>query len=505
MQGSPGNNAARTDPASGLAERVTALTRQLGRPVRVLQLGNVANYAYVNALLLRQAGIEADVLDPDFYHIMATPEWHGADFEAGFADQFLPRWSGVRPAGFERPPWFVQGPLVPALAALEARAAARPLPVRALAALDLDLSVRRVTGDYAGAASRWWLSDPGLPARLARAPVAALIRLARWLRGPAGEAPAMPAGFPPDLAAPPELRARLARLMAHYDIVQGWTLSAQLAAQAGHRRYVACELGTLRGLPWQDTPEGRLAAWLYRSAPEVFVTNSDCLPLAARLGVAPERTTPILHPYDLASIPQAPAPPAPPGPDGPILLAPARHHWTSGSGAWLKGNDVYLRALGRLAAQGRPFRLVTVRWGAEVAQSQALIEELGFADRVTWVEPAPRMAMWRAYGGAAAVLDQFAAETFGGAGLDTMAAGRRLITRFDPATALPFFQNQPPLTAVTGVDGTTAAIAAVLDDPEDRTGGGAALRDWLLDEFQLDRQLGPQLTAYERLLRNDPA
>jgi glycosyltransferase involved in cell wall biosynthesis len=315
----------------------------------------------------------------------------------------------------------------------------------------------------------------------------------------------MPDGFPFDQTAPPELRARLARLMAHYDIVQGWTLSAQLAAQAGHRRYIACELGTLRGLPWQDSPEGRLAAWLYRAAPEVFVTNSDCLPLAAQLGVAPERTTAILHPYDLRSIPQDPAPPPPPGPDGPVLLAPARHHWTSGSGAWLKGNDVYLRALGQLAAQGRRFQLVTVRWGAEVAQSQALIDQLGFADRVTWVEPAPRMAMWRAYAGAAAVLDQFAAETFGGAGLDTMAAARRLITRFDPATALPFFQRQPPLTAVTGVEETAAAIAGVLDDPQDQAGGGRALRDWLQEEFQLDRQLGPQLAAYARLLRNDPA
>jgi len=40
--------------------------RRHGRKPRVLHICNVANYAYANARLMRQHGIEADVVDPDF-------------------------------------------------------------------------------------------------------------------------------------------------------------------------------------------------------------------------------------------------------------------------------------------------------------------------------------------------------------------------------------------------------------------------------------------------------
>lgn len=81
-----------------------------GRQPRVLHLGNVANYAYVTAKLMRQAGVSCDVADPDFYHIMASPEWYEADWEGGYGDEFLPRWSQLDLKDYQRPRWFAQGP-----------------------------------------------------------------------------------------------------------------------------------------------------------------------------------------------------------------------------------------------------------------------------------------------------------------------------------------------------------------------------------------------------------
>ncbi|MBM3678899.1 MAG: hypothetical protein FJW96_13625, partial [Actinobacteria bacterium] len=84
-------------------------TSGLGRPLRVLHIGNIANNAYNNAKIQRAAGIEADVLCYDYYHVMGCPEWEDADFEGDVGDPFFPDWWAVDLGGYERPRWFVQG------------------------------------------------------------------------------------------------------------------------------------------------------------------------------------------------------------------------------------------------------------------------------------------------------------------------------------------------------------------------------------------------------------
>ena len=69
--------------------------RRHGRKPRVLHICNVANYAYANARLMRQHGIEADVVDPDFYHIMATPEWYDTEVTGDYGDEFFPDWKNL--------------------------------------------------------------------------------------------------------------------------------------------------------------------------------------------------------------------------------------------------------------------------------------------------------------------------------------------------------------------------------------------------------------------------
>jgi glycosyltransferase involved in cell wall biosynthesis len=86
--------------------------KQHGRAPRVLHIGNIANNAYKNAQMLRQVGIECDVLCHSYYHIMGTPEWEDADFQGDYEDQTWPAWYKVKLGGFKRPRWFVQGTFV---------------------------------------------------------------------------------------------------------------------------------------------------------------------------------------------------------------------------------------------------------------------------------------------------------------------------------------------------------------------------------------------------------
>jgi hypothetical protein len=86
------------------------IEKKLGRPLRILHIGNIANNAYNNAKIMRRIGIEADVLCMDYYHIMGCPEWEDAELESFPEDENRPIWAKVDLKGFKRPSWFYQGP-----------------------------------------------------------------------------------------------------------------------------------------------------------------------------------------------------------------------------------------------------------------------------------------------------------------------------------------------------------------------------------------------------------
>ncbi len=65
------------DPLVAELEEIKAY---LGRPVRVLHIGNIANNAFHNAKLQRKLGLDADVLCYDYYQLMGCPEWEDSEF-----------------------------------------------------------------------------------------------------------------------------------------------------------------------------------------------------------------------------------------------------------------------------------------------------------------------------------------------------------------------------------------------------------------------------------------
>ena len=120
MKSFPHRSAPQTRLPDGWLNKLKSQQNQ--KKTRILLIGNVANYAYVTAKLLRKHGIEAVVIDPDFYHIMASPEWHEIEVLSDYGgDDYYPQWSKANRTSFKRPYWFIQGPWQTAFEALHAR------------------------------------------------------------------------------------------------------------------------------------------------------------------------------------------------------------------------------------------------------------------------------------------------------------------------------------------------------------------------------------------------
>jgi glycosyltransferase involved in cell wall biosynthesis len=475
-----------------------------GRPPRVLHICNIANYAWVNASLMRKHGADCVVLDPDFYHVASAPEWLEAALGGEHGDDFHPDWNKAGLSGFTRPEWFINGPaafVIRELAAREQGAGLKRKVYRILSAI-----YRRAVAAERGKTSpflRFVEAEGALAAALKTAIKRLTLGRAKKSKPPNSDAAGAPPVAQPSFAAlPANFPAAITRqAMEPFDVIVGYTLGARYPAALGLTRFVSLELGTLRGLPFEDSPAGQLCAWLYRASPEVFITNVDCIAAADELGIPETRRTPIPHPFDLdraSAYANAPEPSPLAGPT-PYFFCPARHHWRDGNASWLKGNDVLIQGAALAAAEGLRFRLVMVDWGEEVALSRQLIEDCGLAERVHWLRPQPRLKLWPIVCGAAAVLDQFAAAAFGGAGLEAMALGRRVVSRIEGAETVAFFDTVPPIMHAETPQQVARGIAAVLDDPQDEAGVGAAGQRWMAAEHGVERQLSLQFAAFERL------
>lgn len=295
-------------------------------------------------------------------------------------------------------------------------------------------------------------------------------------------------------------------VLPSYDIVQGYATDGIIPLYCGFANFTAYEHGTLREIPFEDTTTGRLCNFTYKVAPRVFVTNTDVLPSVARLGIPRERVVYLPHAFNdrkLRDFRDA-HPGLRPAAGEPVFFSPTRHHWKSTDGSLTKGNDIFLKAAGAAAAKGHSFRLVLVEWGLEVELSKQLIASLGLADRVSWVAPMNKKQLWTEYCRSHAVVDQFTLPAIGGVAFETLALGRRLITRIDEATLDHFFGKAPPVLNGATVDEVEQAVIGVCKDPEDHAGVGGQGRAWIETYHSAERTVALQVNAYRQMLEASP-
>jgi len=294
-----------------------------------------------------------------------------------------------------------------------------------------------------------------------------------------------------------------AEILSHYDIIQGYAIDGFIPLINGVRNFCCYEHGTLREVPFENNLVGLICRFAFQRAPVVFVTNSDVLPSVKRLGLKEERVWYLPHAFDDSKLrafrdahPGLTAPT-----NGPVrFFSPTRHHWKRGNSSWLKGNDVIIRAAAEVARERRDFRLVFVEWGEEVADSKALIDELGLSEIVEWVPTMPKRDLWQRYCVSHAVIDQFVIPALGGVGFEAMALGVRLISAIDPQQTALFFGQEPPLLAARNVAECAARMREVIQDPPDSQGRGQAASQWMSTFHSAERIVALQCEAYSNLL-----
>jgi hypothetical protein len=463
-----------------------------GRAPAILHIGNIANNAYNLAKLLNAVGIDSDVLCYDYYHIMGCPEWEEADFRGEFRNDFYPAWEQVDLRGFSRPPWFAQGPLETALQYLIARRSCSD---------EYAWAVQRILQHQAKCPGVIVRDDPPLrplppPPRLSL-PERLWLCLPKQLRQPSRQQTGRgltvtPTPFAERVAALqqafrqhfPDRQGGLAaedlayagmfyplwvELLRHYDLVVGYSTDGVYPLIAG-RPYFAFEHGTIRNIPFEETPGGRLCALTYRLARHTFITNADNRVAAEKLGLASFSFLP--HPINETAVPAE---------AGPLredlcrrlhadflVFHPSRQHWTAERHPdWEKGNDILIEGFARFVHEVCPRAgAVFIDWGQTVAASRALLAERGVADRVLWLEPQPNPRMLAYIQATDVLADQFFLGAFGSTMPKALMLGRPALLHLDESRHRWCLPEMPPVLTARTPAQVFEALARLHRDPD---------------------------------------
>ncbi len=259
-------------------------------------------------------------------------------------------------------------------------------------------------------------------------------------------------------------------LFRRYDLIEAYATDPILTMLAGVEPCVAYEHGTIREIPFHDSPTARLTALAYARAQAVVITNPDCKEAAEQLGV--ERFVPIPHLIDRKYYNPmiADAGDLPPQIRPPYLFSPARHDWD------VKGTHILLGAFARIADKYPDLQLVTPSWGGDLDRSRDLINSLGIADRVAMIEPVNIHNLIRVTRGARVLVDQFRFGVFGGIGPTALAVGTPLITHLDHSKS-DWWMEPPPYFEAWDEDSCVDALNRALT--ADAGALRADLRAWM--------------------------
>lgn len=508
-----------------------------GRRLRVLHVGNIANNAYLNVKFLRSVGIDAHVLSYDYDHVMATPEWEDVELLNGHGNDFLPSFSDKDLKSYRRPEWFVSGPFASCTSKLLKLCGKRLSVMERIVGQVLELRfdwVGRLLGDRARYGVRLLLANPGfllfkiwtlLKRRLKLESKSSdnnsfVAAIDRWLL----MSPFVKATIGADEAGAdlikehdqifPEHKGKLRsvdvasyllrvreyrRIFELYDIVQCYATEPIHALVSGIRPFVAFEHGTLRDFTMGDVPQHRMTALAYRKADHTFITNGDCLEFAKRLGI--ENYTPIIHPIDVEqhrhNYGDAIAALRREFDADVVLFSPIRHDWK------IKGIDVHLRAFPLIKERLRKrVKLVLIRWGNQVADSQALLENAGCGDDVIWRDSMCRITMIKHIRASDVVLDQMALPHFGATAPQAIAAGTPVISSYIPESTKWIIQEPAPILAAFTPEDVVNTVCIALDS-EWRAQYQMRARKWCDTYHHPNNVIRDHLTVYRRILADE--
>lgn len=463
--------------------------------IRLLHLGNIANNAYLNSKLLRKKDIKADVLCYDYYYLMGSPEWEEVEIEGDWGSDFNPDWSKINLHGFRRPEWFYQGPLETVASKMIRKENYSPSKKERqtnwLVALYEQLSRSRIGiqllrtikiprlkvevffykyFDKENPNLRYWRSlikefKKFFPNRHDQLSLEDILPFANKLE-------------------------IFKRIFQNYDLIQAYATDPIYPLLTDKHPYVAFEHGTIRDIPFENSPIGRLTALAYRKADLVFITNGDNLAAAKRLGL--RNFVPIPHPINEywhkkshQKINRTKV----------ILFCPLRHDWQ------IKGTDLYIRALPQIAKSlKKSFKMYFVNWGMEVDKSEALVKKLKMEKYVSWLKPLARHDLSAWFEKCDIVLDQIRYPHMGATAPEGMLAGKPVLMSYHHEST-DWMHPRAPIISVFSKEDIAKTIIDLVNNPQKAVKIGKAGQRWY-QQYYSNKIVLERLTAnYSKLLR----
>lgn len=466
------------------------IAEKLGRPVRVLHIGNIANNAWNNAKLLQSRYLENHVLCNDYYHVMGSPEWEEGGL-IGEVDATYPDWEAIEVKGFKRPAWFVQGPM---WAALEYLAQKNGLPANRLKLGFADLQRERRSARYEAMSirakrnllafhreSHVWRErfqaatatyPYNYPQRDIWVPFDEKVgQLVSEFRSTFPNA--VSALSSEDLEPWRSIYEPLSALLSCYDLVEGYATQNVVPLICGNAPFVSYSHGTVRdiGPSVSDTATSRLALLAYHKSQETIITNTDCGLIAKNLGITPFRFVPHVIDQKYYESTQSKRSEKP---SRCYVYCPSRQDWEA------KGSDIAIRSFAAIAKEYPEMDLWVARWGKDLERSRALIADLGIQSRVKEISVLPIRDLITATRNAAALIDQFHLGVFGGIGPTALACGTPLVTRFDHKHSA-WCMSKPPVFTADNLESAIVALRSALS--ADRVEHQAEQNKWMNQNY----------------------
>lgn len=437
--------------------------RKHGRPPRILHVGNIANNAYINAKLLRDVGLECDVICYDYYHIMACPEWEDADFEGEIKDSFKPNWKEVELNNFKRPSWFIQ---MSQIEAIEQLLYMRDKLLNSVLSKNFDEKIQELVQ----------LFQTAFPDRADQLSEADLLM---WQ----------------------SVIPKWQELFMRYDLVQAYSTDGILPLLAAKKPYFCFEHGTLRDIPFKSDAQGRRTALAYQQAAHVFVTNIDCLVNAHKL--ANERVTFINHPFDedhglkITDVEDLHQKLCQELDADFLFFFPTRHDWVTGMGFADKANNIFLEAFCKLRKSGFRVGLICCAWGKNVDQSRLLLENNQCDQYVHWTPTLGTVKFERMCRACQVVVDQFKLGAFGGVLFKAMAVGSPICTFINETLMLEKYPEVPPVINCRTTQQIFDQISLLIQTPDRLQQYSIASRRWITKYHSKHDTINAQLRVYK--------
>jgi hypothetical protein len=306
----------------------------------------------------------------------------------------------------------------------------------------------------------------------------------------------------------------LVRRIRSYDFL--YTYTAQLGFALG--KFLRC-YPLLRRLGWpafmnigtgsdimeraiEDSPEGAIQRRTMRAAVvNIIPAYPAAIAAAAELRLPNVCTLPFPH---------RPLPPTArghigrePRADGPLHILHATNldwgHQDAGQNRRsTKGNDRFLRALGRFVGEAdRDVRLTLLDRGPDRVPARQLVSELGLDAVVTWKDELRHDALYAAMAEADLVVDQFDVGAMGGIAWEALTLGRPLLTYLEPSTAALIYDELPPVLNARTEDEILCRLREAADPARLAATGAATLR-WAAPRSAV--ALAPRYLLYPALM-----